>query len=105
MCINPGFILGPNINKVTFSSGQIVSKVIKGIFPGIPHINFAVVDIRDVAEAHLKALVVDKAKNNRFILVNEPLWFIHAGKWLHQKFGNKYMVAHYPLPKFAMYLG
>merc|ERR1712224_36714 len=69
----------------------------------MPDVNFAVVDVRDVAEAHLKALTVPEAANKRFILTESTLAFKHVGKWLKKKYGVKYWVAHCPLPKFLMY--
>lgn len=46
-----------------------------------------------------------EARNKRFMLVKETIWFLTAGKWLREKFGNKYRVAHRHLPKFFMYMG
>lgn len=46
-----------------------------GKLPGMPKIMFPIVDVREVAEAHLKALLVPEARNQRFILSSESLWF------------------------------
>ena len=51
--INPGFIIGPNLNECNFSSGDIIKKVMTGGLPGIPKIKMPMVDVRDVAQAHL----------------------------------------------------
>jgi len=39
-----------------------------GKFPGMPKIMFPIVDVREVAYAHLQGLKVPEAKGNRFIL-------------------------------------
>jgi len=51
--INPGLIIGPNLNSAQFSSGDVINKFMLGEFPGIPDMSMALVDVRDVAQAHL----------------------------------------------------
>ena len=46
-----------------------------GKYPGVPRFSTPIVDVRDVALAHLRAITVKEAANQRFILVNENLWF------------------------------
>ena len=36
VCINPGLVLGPNLNKCNFSSGDIVKQLLLGKTPGLP---------------------------------------------------------------------
>jgi dihydroflavonol-4-reductase len=51
--INPCLVFGPNINKAQFSSGEVIKKLMMREFPGIPKLAKGIVDVRDVAEAHL----------------------------------------------------
>lgn len=51
--INPGLVLGPNLNKAQFSSGDIIKKLMMKEIPGMPKMSMPTVDVRDVAEAHL----------------------------------------------------
>ena len=37
VCINPGLVMGPNLNKCNFSSGDIISQLLLGKLPGLPH--------------------------------------------------------------------
>ena len=46
-----------------------------GAFPGMPKVHFAIVDVRECAVAHLQGIKVPEAKNQRFILSSESLWF------------------------------
>lgn len=46
-----------------------------GQFPGMPKVMMPVVDVRDVAFAHLQGIKVPEAAGNRFALVAENLWF------------------------------
>jgi len=48
----------------------------RGRLPGgLPHVSTGAVDVRDVAEAHLKCLELDEAQGKRFILANKVVWF------------------------------
>lgn len=51
--VNPGLVLGPNLNKAQFSSGDIIKKLMMKELPGVPLMQMPIVDVRDVAEAHL----------------------------------------------------
>ncbi len=51
--INPGFILGPLLDKDIGTSGAIIQRMMNGDFPGTPDIYFSVVDVRDAAELHI----------------------------------------------------
>ena len=66
--INPGFIIGPTMVKTDFSSGKVIDMFMSNKFPGgIPLLQFATVDVREVAEAHIKCLEIDAAQGKRYI--------------------------------------
>ncbi|MFM8972658.1 MAG: SDR family oxidoreductase [Actinomycetota bacterium] len=65
--INPGLVLGPLLSEDWGTSGEAVKKLIDRDFPAIPNINFACVDVRDVATAHLAAMVTPEAGGERFL--------------------------------------
>jgi nucleoside-diphosphate-sugar epimerase len=44
-----------------------MTKVMRGKYPGMPNIATAMVDVRDVAEAHLRG-ITKSPPNGRFIL-------------------------------------
>ena len=48
-----------------------------GKFPGIPKINMAIVDVRDCAIVHLKAITCPP--NKRYILASETIKFVEIG--------------------------
>jgi len=47
--INPGLILGPTLVSSNFSSGDIIKKFMHREMPGVPKVQFPVVDVRNVA--------------------------------------------------------
>ena len=57
--------MGPPLIKGDFASGKILKNFMLGGFPGgmLPRLNVAVVDVREVASAHLQAIKRDEAQN------------------------------------------
>jgi len=74
--INPGLIIGPNFNSASFSSGDMVGGCLTGAMPAIPAVYFPMVDVRDVAKAHLEGVLRDEANGKRFILNCESKWVV-----------------------------
>jgi nucleoside-diphosphate-sugar epimerase len=66
--INPAGIFGPVLGPDASSSTEMVRRLLKGM-PGCPRISFAIVDVRDVADLHLRAMTHPAAKGERFIAV------------------------------------
>ena len=59
-------------------------------FPSNPKISLGIVDVRDCAEAHVKAITVDEAANKRFILCSQTLWFRQISEQLAPEFSPEY---------------
>ena len=68
--INPAGIFGPVLGPDASSSTEMVRRLLKGM-PACPRINFAIVDVRDVADLHLRAMTHSAANGERFIAVAE----------------------------------
>lgn len=73
--INPGIILGPAFVGAGFNSGDLITNIMEGRYPGVPKIRIPLVGVTEVAEAHLQALKRPDAANKRFVLVNQTVWF------------------------------
>lgn len=71
VAINPGLVLGPLLSKDWGTSGEAIKKLIDRDFPAIPDINYAVVDVRDVAAAHVAAMTSPAASGQRFLCAIE----------------------------------
>ncbi len=65
--INPGLVLGPLLSPDWGTSGELVKRIIDHDVPAIPDISLAMVDVRDVASAHVSALTTPEAAGQRFI--------------------------------------
>lgn len=66
--INPAFVLGPMIDGVRGTSLNLLDNMMRGRLPAVPDAAFGVVDVRDVAEAHTRALKADGVSGRRIIL-------------------------------------
>jgi dihydroflavonol-4-reductase len=64
--INPSGIFGPLLDEDPGTSAQMVIRMLNGSVPAAPRFNFAVVDVRDVAAAHVAALTAPSAGGRRF---------------------------------------
>jgi len=64
--INPAGIFGPILGADFSSSIDLVTRLMKGM-PGCPRLYFGVVDVRDVADLHLRAMTHPAARGERFI--------------------------------------
>lgn len=82
VAINPGLIVGPNLNKCSFSSGDMVAGCLTGGMPAIPSTHFPMVDVRNVAQAHLQGVLRDEANGKRFIVNCEDRWVVDIAKIL-----------------------
>jgi nucleoside-diphosphate-sugar epimerase len=59
-----------------------------GALPGLPKMSFGVVDVRDVADLHLRAMTHPAAKGERFLAVaGEFLWIVEIAKILKARLG------------------
>ncbi|MBV7267320.1 NAD-dependent epimerase/dehydratase family protein [Erythrobacter ani] len=74
--INPVAVLGPVPNDDLSTSIALVQRLVTGEIPAIPDLGFGIVDVRDVAKAHLLALDApeESVRNERFAVSDKFLW-------------------------------
>lgn len=65
--INPSLVLGPVWSADYSSSVAVVGKLLDGSLRACPDFGFGVVDVRDLAELHLRALQTQGLAGERFI--------------------------------------
>jgi dihydroflavonol-4-reductase len=85
--VNPGAVLGPVLGSDYSASIQIVEKLMKGDFPGSPRLGFPLVDVRDIADLHVRAMTSDKAAGERFLGAGEFYWMEDIAKILREDLG------------------
>jgi len=67
--INPVGVFGPVLGPDYSTSILLVQRLMAGAMPGCPQLYFGAVDVRDVAELHIKAMTHPAAKGERFLAV------------------------------------
>lgn len=66
--INPAFVQGPALDGDLSTSHELMRLMAEGRYPASPKIIFPVCDVRDVAVAHVEAMLRPEAAGQRFII-------------------------------------
>lgn len=105
VCINPALVLGPSLTANTQSgSVEVLQQFANGMtLLGVPPMWNGIVDVRDVAEAHVQAAFNPKAEG-RYIISGGTLSLLEMGKILRHNFGPKFPFPRNKLPKAAFKL-
>lgn len=86
--VNPVGVLGPVLGADYSHSIQMIHRMLAGRLKGLPKIRIGYVDVRDVADLHLKAMVHPSAAGERFLAVaGEALSMLDIANILHKEFG------------------
>jgi nucleoside-diphosphate-sugar epimerase len=67
--VNPVGVFGPVLGPDYSASILLVQKMMDGAMPGAPRLYFGAVDVRDVADLHLRAMTHPAARGERFLAV------------------------------------
>jgi dihydroflavonol-4-reductase len=67
--VNPVAVFGPVLGPDYSTSVLLIQRLMSGKVPGSPRLSFGVVDVRDVAELHIRAMAHPAAKGERFLAV------------------------------------
>jgi dihydroflavonol-4-reductase len=63
----PAFMQGPVMGSDYSGSVDLIARMLGGRLPALPHLGWNVVDVRDVADLHLRAMTAPQAAGERFI--------------------------------------
>ena len=87
--INPVLVMGPSLSKDVGTSNSLVKNMINGSVPGTPRIHIGIVDVRDVASAHILAMESSSADGERIIVSEKELWVHEVAAILRDAGFNK----------------
>jgi len=87
--INPGLVLGPMFGHASSTSNEAVAKLMNRDFPACPDFTYSMVDVRDVASAHIAAMTAPSAAGQRFICGLESRSLRDVAVILAQEYGPK----------------
>jgi dihydroflavonol-4-reductase len=88
--VNPVGIFGPVLGADHSASIRMVSGLLGGAMEaGMPRLSFAVVDVRDAADLHLRAMTDPAAAGERFIAAaGDGVWLADIARILREHFGD-----------------
>lgn len=86
--VNPVGVFGPVLGSDYSTSILLVQRLMDGAMPGCPRLWFGLVDVRDVADMHLRCMTDPAAKGERFLAVaGEFLSIVEIARILKQRLG------------------
>ena len=83
--ICPGAVIGPVLGSDFSASLDIVKKLMDGSLPGLPPFGWPLVDVRDVADLHIRALRTPAAAGQRYIGAGRFLWMQDVARVLRDR--------------------
>jgi nucleoside-diphosphate-sugar epimerase len=87
--VNPVGVLGPVLGPDYSTSITLVRRLLDRDIPLLPRLAFSFVDVRDVAELHLRAMLDPAAAGERFLAVaGEPMWVAEVARVLRDRLGQ-----------------
>lgn len=83
--ICPGAVLGPVLGRDFSASIDIVKKMLDGSLPGLPRFGWPLVDARDVADLHVRAMTDPRAAGQRYIAAGPFFWMSDVAQVLRDR--------------------
>lgn len=80
--ICPGLVFGPDRYNNGGASLGIIKGLFSGQFPMMPRIAYPIIDVRDCASLHIKAMTAEAAGGRRLIAASNTLWISDIAKLL-----------------------
>ncbi|QFR33701.1 aldehyde reductase [Ancylobacter sp. TS-1] len=99
VAVNPVGVFGPVAGPDLSTSTRLVKAMLEGAIPACPRIFFGVVDVRDVADLHLRAMTAPQAAGERFLATaGDCVSLIEVARTLRARLGP----AARRVPRFQM---
>ena len=87
--VNPVAVLGPVLGPDYSTSVLLVQRLMDGAIPGCARLYFGVVDVRDVADLHIRAMIDPAGKGERFLAVaGDFMSMLGIAKVLRDRMGS-----------------
>ena len=102
--INPGAVLGPVLGRDFSASIDIVRRLMDGSLPGLPKFGWPLVDVRDIADLHCRAMLEPKAAGQRYIGAGPFYWMADVARVLRERVPLAKRVPRRTLPNWVVRL-
>uniref|UniRef100_A0A0R3RKQ2 Epimerase domain-containing protein n=1 Tax=Elaeophora elaphi TaxID=1147741 RepID=A0A0R3RKQ2_9BILA len=97
--INPALVVGPLLHNEQGTSVKIIRRLLKNEIPAVPTVQFGLVDVRDVAQAHIRAMREPRSDGLRILISYQPsFWFMDIANVLRDEFSSQ----GYSIPKITV---
>ncbi|WP_228788025.1 NAD-dependent epimerase/dehydratase family protein [Nocardia farcinica] len=104
--ILPGNVLGPLQRPAHVTSHTVIRRLLSGSVPGLLRTGWPIVDVRDLAIAHRRAMELPAAAGKRYICAGPHVWMSEIAAILDDEFGPQgYRMPRRVLPDWAVRLG
>eukprot|EP00051_Salpingoeca_urceolata_P022986 m.384035 g.384035 ORF g.384035 m.384035 type:complete len:357 (+) comp20048_c0_seq8:3246-4316(+) len=87
--INPGVTLGPLLSPARGTSAELLLSLLNGRLPMLPQISWSIVDVRDVADSHVRALTSPAAAGRRYLCVAGTCTFADMARVINEHFRHR----------------
>jgi dihydroflavonol-4-reductase len=87
--ILPGAVLGPVLPGAAIGSAGIIARMLSGSMRFVPRIALEIVDVRDLADIHLRAMTAPPAAGERFLATGELMWMADIARTLRKGLGDQ----------------
>lgn len=85
--INPSLVLGPVMDADVSTSIDAIQKMLSGALPGCPDLGFGIVDVRDLADLHVRVLTAPGMAGERFIASGRFFKMVEIARILKTRLG------------------
>ena len=105
--VNPCYVQGPLLSASSGEGSQeFCLRLLNGSLPALPDFSTAVIDVRDVAAAHIAAMENSNANGNRYILSNRTVHLKEYAQIIGNEFRSQgYKITSRDLPKAVVWVG
>lgn len=83
----PGAVFGPVLTTSNIGSVGIIGRMVSGSMRGVPRIGLEIVDVRDLADIHIRAMTSPDAAGQRFLATGEFTWMTQMARTLREGLG------------------
>jgi nucleoside-diphosphate-sugar epimerase len=85
----PGAVFGPLLVANDAGSVQVIRALLSGRPPVIPRLGFWIVDLRDLAGLHVRAVVSPTAAGQHYIAAGDFMWMHNVARTLRSRLGAR----------------
>ena len=87
--ILPSGVFGPVLSMEGLGSVQFIQRLIDGRLPRIPNVGLNIIDVRDLAVAHVDAMTAPGAAGQRLIVSGDFMWMKDIAAAMKAKLGAR----------------